>query len=40
MMDGKLYKQASIKMNGKTVSIDFFVPPQDHDVQIKGITSS
>ena len=40
MMDGKLYKQASIKMNGKTVSIDFFVPPQDHQVQIKGIRSS
>jgi hypothetical protein len=40
MMDGKLYKQASIKMNGKTVSIDFFVPPQDHQVQIKGVRSS
>jgi hypothetical protein len=40
MMDGKLYKQASVKMNGKTVSIDFFVPPQDHQVQIKGIRSS
>jgi hypothetical protein len=39
-MDGKLYKQASIKMNGKTVSIDFFVPPQEHQVQIKGVRSS
>jgi hypothetical protein len=37
MMDGNLYKQASIKMNGKTISIDFFVPPEDHEVQIKGI---
>jgi hypothetical protein len=40
MMDGKLYKQASVKMNGKTVSIDFFVPPQEHQVKIKGIRSS
>ena len=40
IMDGKLYNQASIKMNGKTVSINFFVPPQDHQVQIKGIKSS
>jgi hypothetical protein len=40
MMDGKLYKQASVKTNGKTISIDFFVPPHDHQVQIKGIRSS
>ena len=40
IMDGKLYNQASIKMNGKTVSINFFVPPQDHLVRIKGIKSS
>jgi hypothetical protein len=40
MMDGKLYKQASVKMNGKTVSIDFFVPPQEHQVKIKGIRGS
>jgi hypothetical protein len=37
LMDGTLYKKASIKMNGKTVFIDFFVPPEDHKVQIKGI---
>jgi hypothetical protein len=40
VMDGKLYKQASVGMDGKTVSIDFFVPPKDHQVQIKGIRSS
>lgn len=40
IMDGKLYKQASVGMDGKTVSIDFFVPPEDHQVQIKGIRSS
>jgi hypothetical protein len=37
MMDGKLYNKASVKMNGKTVSIDFFVPPEDHNIQIKGV---
>jgi hypothetical protein len=37
MMDGTLYKKASVKMNGKTVSIDFFVPPEDHNIQIKGV---
>ncbi len=40
IMDGKLYKQVSVGMDGKTVSINFFVPPQDHQVQIKGIKSS
>jgi hypothetical protein len=39
IMDGTLYKKASVKMNGKTVSIDFFVPPEDHSVQIKGVRS-
>jgi hypothetical protein len=37
IMDGTVYKKASVKMNGKTVSIDFFVPPEDHSVQIKGV---
>jgi len=36
MMDGKLYKQASASMNGKTISIDFFVPPGDHQIQVRG----
>jgi hypothetical protein len=36
MMDGKL-TSASVKMDGKTVNVDFFVPPLDHQVQIKGI---
>lgn len=39
MMDGTFYKNASIKMNGKTVFIDFFVPPENHNVQIKGVRS-
>jgi hypothetical protein len=37
MMDGTVYKKASVKMNGKTVFIDFFVPPEDHSIQIKGV---
>ena len=40
IMDGKLNKQASVRMDGKTVSIDFIVPSEDHQVQIKGIRSS
>jgi hypothetical protein len=36
MMDGKLYS-ASVKMDGKTVFVNFFVPPDNHQVQIKGI---
>jgi hypothetical protein len=37
IMDGALYNKASVKMNGKTVFIDFFVPPEDHTIQIKGV---
>jgi hypothetical protein len=37
IMDGTLYKKASVKMNGKTVFIDFFIPPEDHTIQIKGV---
>ncbi len=35
MMDGKLYKEATVQMNGKTISLDFFVPPGDHQMQIR-----
>jgi hypothetical protein len=37
ILDGKLYTQASVKMDGKTVHIDFFVPPARHQVQIKTL---
>jgi hypothetical protein len=37
IMDGKLYTQASVKADGKTLNINFFVPPANHHVQIKGI---
>jgi hypothetical protein len=36
IMDGKLYR-ASVQMDGRTVSVNFFVPPDNHEVQIKGI---
>jgi hypothetical protein len=37
-MDGKPYNPASVKtMDGKTVHIDFFLSPGDHNVQVKGI---
>jgi hypothetical protein len=39
IMDGTLYKKASVKMNGKTVFVDFFVPPESHNIQIKGVRS-
>jgi hypothetical protein len=38
MMDGKLYKEASLKtMDSKTVHIDLFIPSGEHNVQVKGI---
>jgi hypothetical protein len=37
MMDGKPYERVTVKADGKTVSIDFFVPPGDHQVQIQGV---
>jgi hypothetical protein len=39
MMDGTLNKEASVKMNGTTVFINFFVPPESHNVQIRGVRS-
>ncbi len=40
ILDGKLYTEASVKMDGRTVHVDFFVPPDNHQVQIKGIRNS
>jgi hypothetical protein len=36
MMDGQLH-EASVSGDGKTLSIDFFIPKGDHQVQIQGI---
>lgn len=40
ILDGKLYTEASVKMDGRTVHVDFFVPPDNHQVQIKGIRNT
>ena len=40
ILDGKLYTQASVKMDGKTVHLDFFIPPDNHQEQIKGIRNT
>jgi len=37
MMDGQPYHSASVKGDGKTVYIDFFVPKGDHSVEIQGV---
>ncbi|HKR57990.1 MAG TPA: hypothetical protein VJR67_03890 [Candidatus Nitrosopolaris sp.] len=37
MFDGKLFPNSSVKTDGRTISIDIFVPPSNHQVQIKGI---
>ena len=38
MLDGKLH-EASIRPNGKTINIDFFVPQGDHQVQIERVSN-
>jgi hypothetical protein len=41
MMDGKLYNKASVKTTDpKTVHIDLFIRPGNHDVQVKGIRNA
>ena len=42
-MDGKkllLYKDVSVKMDGKTIYIDLFVPQGEHKVQVQGISKT
>ncbi len=36
-MDGQLYDNASVKGDGKTMNIDFFVPKGDHNIKIQGV---
>lgn len=38
MLDGKLH-ESSIRDDGKTINIDFFVPQGEHQVQIQRVTS-
>ncbi|MGI0021199.1 MAG: FxLYD domain-containing protein, partial [Nitrososphaera sp.] len=37
IMDAEPYDGASIMMDGKTVHIDMFVPPGDHEVKVQGV---
>lgn len=36
-MDDKIYDKPSIRMDGKTIIIDLFIPPGDHEMNIQGI---
>jgi hypothetical protein len=38
-LDGTLH-ESSIRDDGKTIYIDFFVPEGDHQVQIQRVTST
>lgn len=37
VMDGDVYGDASVVMDGRTVSVDMFIPPGDHQVQVQGV---
>lgn len=37
MMDDKTYDKPSIRMDGKTINIDLFIPPGDHEMEIQGV---
>lgn len=36
-LDGELYEEASVRMDGKTVHVDMFIPSGDHRVQVQGV---
>jgi hypothetical protein len=36
-MDDEIYDGSSITMDGKTIHIDIFIPPGDHEMNIQGI---
>jgi hypothetical protein len=36
-MDDEIYDGTSIRMDGKTIHIDIFIPPGDHEMDILGI---
>ena len=38
LMDGS-YSGIPVKMDGKTVTINMFIPPGDHDIRIQGVTT-
>lgn len=40
LLDHKIDTDAKIAKNGKTVAIDIFIPPESHNVKIKGVLST
>jgi len=40
LLDGNPYEKAKIIMDEKTVYIDIFIPPEEHNIQIKGVAKS
>jgi hypothetical protein len=38
LMDGKPANTAEITADGKTIKIDIFIPPEEHELQILGVT--
>ena len=36
-MDDEMYDNASVEMDGKTIHVDLFVPPGDHEIDIQGV---
>jgi hypothetical protein len=37
MVDGQLDEKATVRSDGRTMFIDFYVPKGDHQVQIQGV---
>ena len=37
LLDGKQYEKKLVTMNGKTISIDIFIPKDKHILKISGI---
>ncbi len=37
MLDGSAYESAKVAMDGRTVQVDLFIPPGDHEVQVQGV---
>ena len=36
-MDDEIYDGKSIRMDGRAIHIDIFIPPGDHEMDIQGI---
>lgn len=40
MLDHKIDTDAKITKNGKTLTVDIFIPPESHNVKIMGVLST